>query len=91
MSLSVGQFLQPQMILAPLIMLYVRMWDLEDEEVLFNIRCLYGLSQSIVFGVLLYIRCVPPTLPPPLPLHSEPSLTYPSATCEDADLVGRRE
>eukprot|EP01046_Picozoa_sp_COSAG06_P071311 COSAG06_NODE_20344_length_799_cov_0.831429_1_plen_35_part_10 len=33
------QFLQPRMVLAPVIMLYVRMWDLEDEEVLFNIRC----------------------------------------------------
>ena len=32
----------------------------------------------------------PEMLPPPLPLHSEPSLTYPSATCEDA-AAGRRE
>ena len=33
-------FLQPRMIMAPLVMLCVRMWDLEDEEVVFNIRCL---------------------------------------------------
>ena len=56
MSVSLGHFLQPRMIMAPLIMLYVRMWDLEDEEVVFNIRCLYGFSQSLVFGALLYIR-----------------------------------
>ena len=56
MSVSMGQFLQPRMFLAPMIMLYVRMWDLEDEEVVFNIRCLYCASQSLVFGALLYIR-----------------------------------
>ena len=56
MSVSMGQFLQPRMFLAPMIMLYVRMWDLEDEEIVFNIRCLYCASQSLVFGALLYIR-----------------------------------
>lgn len=50
------QFLQPRMVLAPVIMLYVRMWDLEDEEVLFNIRCFYGASQTLLFGTLMYIR-----------------------------------
>ena len=41
--------------------------DLEDEEVVFNIRCLYGFSQSLVFGALLYIRYRGATRPSPAP------------------------
>ena len=54
--MSLSQFMQPRMFIAPLIVAYAKQWELEDPEVLFNIRCFYGATQAMLFGAMIFIR-----------------------------------
>ena len=59
MSFAMRQFLTPRAMLAPIIVMYIKQWDLTDPEVVFNIRCFYACSQSIMFLTMAFIRCAP--------------------------------